>query len=333
MILIICGSATSWITDNVINDCGGLHNRVTRQIRIEPFTLGECEAFYKSNGIELNRNQITELYMILGGIPYYMNYVERGMSPEQIVDMIFFEKNAPLKNEFDNLYMALFKNPNNHLRIIESLSKTDSGMTQKELWKDMAVLPGGSLVKALDELEQCGFIRRYREFTKRKSGQYYQVTDFYTIFYLKHIRNQVEQDIKYWQSRSNSGGRYAWSGFAFERVCAAHIKQIKQKLGIAGVITEISAWRSKHSTPAIQIDLIINRNDGIINLCEMKYTGKPFMIDNAYDSALMQKRETFRDETATNKALHITMVTSNGLTSGSYLGLIQAQVLLDDLFL
>ena len=332
MFLIICGSATSWIIDNVINDRGGLHNRVTKQMWIEPFSLGECEAFYKNYEIELNRNQIAELYMIFGGIPYYMNYVEKGMSPEQIVDRMFFDRNAPLKNEFENLYAALFKNANYHLRIIESLGKSQNGMTQKELWDDMGALPGGSLVKALNELELCGFVRRYRDFTKRKSGQYYQVIDFFTIFYLKHIKNRVEQDIDYWQNQSSSGSRNAWNGFAFERLCAAHIKQIKQKLGIAGVTTEISAWRSKYSTPGVQIDLVISRNDGIINLCEMKYTGKPFKLDAAYDLALMQKRETFREETATKKALHITMATSNGLASGSYLGTVQAQVILDDLF-
>jgi len=332
MLLIICGSATSWIIDNVINNRGGLHNRVTKQMWIEPFSLRECELFYKSNEIELNRNQIAELYMIFGGIPYYMNYIEIGMSPEQNVDRALFEKNAPLKNEYGNLYSALFKNPGHHLRIIESLSKTHSGMTQKELWEDMSALPGGSLTKALNELEQCGFIRRCREFTKRKSGQYYQVTDFFTVFYFKHMRNQVDQDAKYWQIRSNSGERNAWNGFAFERVCASHIKQIKQKLGIAGVATEVFAWRSKRATPGVQIDLIINRSDGIINLCEMKYTSRPFLIDSEYDLALTRKREIFREETATKKALHITMVTSNGLAPGSYMGTVQAHVLLEDLY-
>jgi len=332
LVLIVCGSATSWIIDNVINNRGGLHNRVTKQLWIEPFSLGECEKFYRNNGIELSRQQIAELYMVFGGIPYYMNYVEKGMSPEQIVDNMFFVKGAPLKNEFENLYAALFKNPDHYIRIIESLGKTQGGMTQKELWADMKVLPGGSLVKALNELEQCGFVRRYREFTKKKSGQYYQLIDFFTLFYLKHMKNQTGRDAKYWQNQSKTGGRNAWNGFAFERVCAVHISQIKHKLGISGVTTEAAAWRSRYSVPAVQIDLVVSRNDGVINLCEMKFTGKPFRLDAAYDSTLMQKRETFREETGTNKALHVTLVTSNGLMPGSYLGMVQAQVLLDDLF-
>jgi hypothetical protein len=332
ILLIICGSATSWIIDNIINDRGGLHNRVTKQIWIEPFTIGECEKFYKNNGIELNRYQISELYMIFGGIPYYMNFVEKGMSPEQIVDNMFFSRNAPLRNEFENLYAALFKNAQNHLRIIESLGKTQNGMTQKELWADMKVSPGGTLVRALSELEQCGFVRRYSDFGKNKKGQYYQIIDFYTIFYLKHIKKWDTHDHHYWQNQNSTGGRNAWNGFAFERVCILHIPQIKQKLGIAGVTTKVSAWRSKRTIPAKQVDLIIDRNDGIINLCEMKFTVKPYVLDATYDNELLQKRETFRDETETRKALHFILVTSFGLSSGSYQGMIQNQVLLDDFF-
>jgi hypothetical protein len=331
LLLVICGSATSWIIDNVINDRGGLHNRVTKQLWIEPFSLGECEQFYKAKGIELNRIQTTELYMILGGIPYYMDYVEKGQSPEQIIDTIFFKKGAPLANEFSNLYAALFKNSENHLRLISSLGKTGAGMTQKELFADIGASPGGRLSKALDELVQCGFVRIYRDFTKKKNGQYYQLIDFYTLFYLKHIEGKA-LNRNHWQSQSRKGGWYAWNGLAFERVCAAHVEQIKNKLGIAGVYTDISAWRSKHSKPGVQIDLIISRDDGIINLCEMKFTEKPFAIVEEYDKELMLKRETFREETKTKKSLHITMVTASGLTEGSFVGLIQSQVILDDLF-
>jgi DNA-binding MarR family transcriptional regulator len=331
LLLIICGSATSWIIDNVIKDTGGLHNRITKQLWIEPFTLNECECYYKAKEIELSRIQITELYMVFGGIPYYMDYVEKGLSPEQIIDSMFYKKGAPLAHEYGNLYAALFKNSENHIRLITALGKTGLGMTQKELYQELKASPSGSFSKALDELEQCGFIRSYRDFTKKKNGKYYQLTDFYTLFYLKHIKDQTH-DANYWQNQSHKGGWYAWNGLAFERVCAAHINQIKNKLGISGVSTDISAWRSKYADPAVQIDLIINRADGIINLCEMKFSEKSFAIDEGYDRALMVKRETFRDETKSRKALHITMVTASGLTDGSYRGTIQAQILLDDLF-
>jgi DNA-binding MarR family transcriptional regulator len=261
-----------------------------------------------------------------------MDYVEKGFSPEQIIDRMFFKKGAPLANEFSNLYASLFKNAENHLKIIDSLAKSGGGMTQKELFNDMKVKPGGRLSKALEELNQCGFIRRYREFTKKKSGQYYQLTDFYTLFYLKHIKKISAPDAKYWQSQSRKGAWNAWNGLAFERVCVAHVEQIKQRLGISGVQSDVSAWRSKHSDPGVQIDLIISREDGVINLCEMKFTGKPFPIDKDYDKELLLKRETFREETGTRSALHTTMVTASGLTDSSYTGMVQAQILLDDLF-
>jgi AAA+ ATPase superfamily predicted ATPase len=332
LILIICGSATSWIIENVINDRGGLHNRVTRQLWIEPFSLGECERFYKAKDVELNRMQMAQLYMVLGGIPFYMDYVEKGRSPEQIIDNLFFSEHAPLANEFANLYAALFKNSSKHIRIIDALGRKGTGMTQKELFTAMKEKPGGSLTKAINELEQCGFIRRYRDFTKRANGQYIQLTDFFTLFYMKHMKGRSIIDTNYWQNQNLKGKQNAWNGLAFERVCAEHVFQIKQTLGIAGVSTQVFAWRSKHANPGVQIDFIIDRDDGIINLCEMKFSGRPFDIDAKYDAELMAKREIFRDETRTRKALHITIVTSSGLTPGSRTGTLQAQVLLDDLY-
>jgi len=332
MLLVICGSATSWIIDNVIKNKGGLHNRVTRELWLEPFSLGECEQYYRAMGIELNRMQITQLYMVYGGVPYYMDYAERGLSAEQIIDKMFFAKHAPLANEYQNLYRSLFRKPEKHIKVVEVLGKSGRGMTQKELLTALDVKPGGSTTKVLDELEQCGFVRRYRDFTKSKRGQYYQLSDFYTLFYLKYLKGRGEPDAQYWQNMSHKGASYAWNGLAFERVCIAHLSQIKQRLGISGVSTESSAWRSRYAEPGAQIDLIINREDRIINLCEMKFTSKPFKIDKAYDEELIYKRETFREETGLNEALHITMVTSSGLASSSFMGSVQSQVCLDDLF-
>ena len=332
ILLIICGSASSWIIDNVIEDRGGLHNRITRQIWIEPFTLAECELYYQYKGVDLNRIQITQLYMVFGGIPYYMDYAQKGQSPEQIVDSLFFAKGAPLANEFSNLYASLFKNPERHLAIIEALGKKVSGLTQKELFSTLKIKPSGAYSKALEELEQCGFIRKARQFTKAKNGCMYQLTDFYTLFYLKHIRNTSLPNPKYWQSRSQKGALNALSGLAFERVCVAHAEEIKFKLGISGVHTEISAWRSQETESGAQIDLVINRDDGIVNLCEAKFTAKPFTVDSEFDQRLFDKRESFREETLTNRALHTVMVSASGLTDKSRRGNIQALVVLDDLF-
>jgi hypothetical protein len=332
ILLVICGSASSWIIDNVVRDRGGLHNRLTRRILVEPFTLAECERYYRFKGIDLNRIQIAQLYMVIGGIPYYMDYAEKGKSPEQIIDSLFFAKGAPLADEYANLYASLFKNPERHLRIIEELSSRMAGLTQQELFARLKTKPSGSLVKSLDELEQCGFIRRYREFTKRRSGYYYQLVDFYTLFYLKHVRGVLLPKPRYWQNLSRKGEWSAWNGLAFERVCAAHIEQIKARLGILGVNTEVSGWRSKNADPGAQIDMVLKRDDRVIDLCEMKFTEKPFSIGAAYDQELLYKRETFREETRIKDALHVVMVSASGLTEGSYRGTVQSLVTLDDLF-
>ncbi|MDR1799292.1 MAG: AAA family ATPase [Bifidobacteriaceae bacterium] len=332
LLLIICGSASSWIIDSVIKDRGGLHNRITRQLWIEPFTLSECEAYYRSRGIALNRFQITQLYSVLGGIPYYMDYADKGLSPEQIIDSMFFAKGAPLSGEFHNLYGSLFKNPARHLRIVEALGKRAGGLTQQQLLAELKIKPGGSITKALRELEQCGFICRWRDFTKPRSGHIYQLTDFYTLFYLKHIRPAALPDAAYWQTLSRKGGWNAWQGIAFERVCAAHIPQIKARLGIAGVHTEAFGWRSRAAAPGAQIDLVISRDDSIVDLCEVKFTAKPLAVDAVYDQALTHKLETFREETGTKKALHTVMISASGLTPKSYRGAIQALLTLDDLF-
>lgn len=332
LVLVICGSATSWIIDNVIKNRGGLHNRVTRELWLEPFSLGECEQYYHAMGVELTRMQIAQLYMIIGGIPYYMDYAQKGKSVEQIVDGMFFARHAPLANEYQNLYRSLFRHPEKHVRIVDVLGANGGGMTQKQLFAALKLKPGGAMSKVLEELEQCGFVRRYRDYTKRRHGQYYQLVDFYTLFYLKHIKGMVEPDARHWQNLSRKGAANAWNGFAFERVCAAHLQQIKQGLGIAGVSTECSAWRSVQASPGAQIDLVIRREDRIINLCEMKFTAKPFKIDKAYDAELVYRRESFREETVAREALHTTIISATGLAAGSYMGTVQSQLTLDDLF-
>jgi AAA+ ATPase superfamily predicted ATPase len=332
LLLVICGSATSWIIENIIRDHGGLHNRVTRRLLIDPFSLGDVEMYLKALGVSLSRMQISELYMAVGGIPYYLDYTEPGLSTVQIIDRMFFARDAQLAGEFDELFASLFKNPASHIHIIEALAEHGDGLTQKELARMISKQSGGSLSKTLAELEQCGFIRKIRDFTLKKSGHYYKLIDFYTLFYIKHIRDHHSSDEHFWQNRSNKGAQLAWNGLAFERLCAAHLSQIKQRLGILGVSTDASSWKSKHSRPSAQIDLVIDREDGIINLCEMKYTGKKYLVTAEYDTRLRHIQEIFREETGTRKMLHVTMVTASGLDEGSYHGEIQSEVVLDDLF-
>ncbi|MDR1712518.1 MAG: AAA family ATPase [Propionibacteriaceae bacterium] len=329
LLLVVCGSATSWIIDHIIRDHGGLHNRVTARLPLQPLTLGETQPYLAANSVVLNRLQIAELYMVLGGIPYYLDQIQPGLSPAQAIDAAVFAAEAPLADEFENLYASLFRHPETHIRLVEALGARGAGLTQTELVRKSGIPSGGTMTKALAELEQCGFIRSYRDFGRASQGRTWQLTDYFTQFHLKHIKPRHSVDPKYWE---NAPGRAAWNGFAFERLALDHIEQIKQRLGIAGVSTDVSAWRSRHSTPGVQIDLVIDRRDGIINLCELKFSAKPFSIDTRYDAELRLKRETFAEETKTAKALHTTLVTAAGLAPGTRRGEVQSEVTLDDLF-
>ena len=327
-----CGSATSWITKRIFNNRGGLHNRVTGRIYLAPFTIGECEEFFKEYGVEMSRYNLAECYMIFGGVPYYLSLFNRRLSLDQNVDMLCFAKNAPLKNEFVELYMSLFNNPNHHIAIVEALSLKLSGLTRTEISKTEGIQSNGQLTLVLNELEQNDFIDVYLDTSKRKNGAYYFLTDPFTLFYIRYMKDSKAKDEHYWAGNIDDGSRYAWRGYAFELLCRLHLSQIKKALGISGVSTATSSWRSKESKPGAQIDMVIRRKDGITNLCEMKYAKQPFVIDKAYSDILMNKKMVFYMETGSRQAVHLTMVTTYGVAKKSYFGTIQSEVTLDDLF-
>ena len=333
LMLIVCGSAASWMVRNLFENKGGLHNRITGRITLAPFTLGECEAFFKEYGVVMNRYQIAEIYMVLGGIPYYLNMLEKSLGPTQNIDRLLFADNAPLKNEFNEVYRSLFRTSERHIGIVQALSKTEAGLTRDEIIKTAKIPGGGNLTKTLSELEQCGFIQKYADFTKQKNNAYYRLIDPFTLYWLKYVSNNNSKDEYYWTNLLDDGGRRAWSGHAFEQLCLLHIAQIKRKLGISGISTQIFSWRSKEHRPGAQIDLLIVRKDGVINLCEMKYSLHPYTISMKYDQDLQQKRMAFLSETGTRNAIHITMVTTYGLTEKGYRASVQSEVTLDDLFL
>jgi AAA+ ATPase superfamily predicted ATPase len=329
--LIVCGSATSWMMNKLIKNHGGLHNRVTRRMHLEPFSLGECEEFYRAKQIVLSRHEIAESYMILGGIPYYMSLMEKQFSLAQNIDRLCFTKEGALQEEFSSLYASLFKRDENHVAIVEILAKKAKGMTRDEILK-ISKLQGGNLSKTLEELELCGFIRSYNTFNRKVKCKLYQLVDFYTLFYVNYIHNNKYGNDDFWTSFMGSAKHRAWSGYAFEQLCLAHVKQIKQKLGISGVLTNVASWRSRTSEQGAQIDLLIERKDNVINLCEMKYANTEFVIDKKYEQNLRNKRETFINETKTRKTVHLTMVATYGVKRNEHSGLIQSEVKLDDLF-
>jgi DNA-binding MarR family transcriptional regulator len=270
--------------------------------------------------------------MIFGGIPYYLSLFEKGLSFTQNVDKLCFAKQAKLKNEFAELFSSLFKRPDRHIEIVLAMASKRSGMSLKEICEYAKIPFGGNVTKTMDDLEQCGFIKKYSDFTKRKRGTQFYLVDSFTLFYLEFIKNNTFKDEYYWTNFIEDGHHRAWSGYAFEQLCRLHLPQIKRKLGISGVSTSTTSWKSNGSAPGAQIDLVIKRNDGVINLCEMKYTKHEFTISKDYANELEKKASVFRMESKTKYAIHITMITTYGVSKTGHFSIMQSEVTLDDLF-
>ena len=326
--LIVCGSATTWMRENVLSDKGGLYNRTTRSIHLAPFTLYETEQYLLSRGIKWNRYQIAECYMILGGTPLYLQMLEKDKSLTQNVDNLFFIHNAPLSREYNFLFRSLFNEATLHKQIIEALANKASGLTRAEIMATTKIDDGGALTKALRNLCDCDFIRSYTAFGKTERGTIYQLTDLFTLFHLRYVKGYRGQDENHWQNMIDSPSRRAWSGYSFEQLALHHIRQIKQKLGISGVQSDICGWKGDGA----QIDLLIDRRDQTINLCEMKFSQGEFEITKQYDEHLRERAEMFRSASKTRKALHQTFVTTYGLKKNMYSGNVQSEVVLDNLF-
>lgn len=333
IVLIACGSATSWMLHTLIDNRGGLHNRVTKRLKIVPFTLHECELFLKSRDSVLDRYQIIQLYVFMGGIPYYWDEVSPAESAMQNIERIGFTENGLLRTEFKNLYSSLFNNYERHLSIVNTLAQKAKGLTRQEIIAATKLPNAGSLTRLLDELEESGFIRKYAPFGNKSRNALYQLVDFYTLFYLRFIAGTRLLDQSNWLTMIDSPGYRAWSGYAFEQVCLYHLPQIKQALGISGVQTSTSSWRSRESESGAQIDLVIDRRDQVINLCEMKFSINPFEINKKYADTLRNKIGTFKAETSTRKSVFLTFVTTFGLKKNSHsAGLVQNEVTMEALF-
>ncbi|NWJ51189.1 MAG: ATP-binding protein [Bacteroidetes bacterium] len=329
ILLIVCGSAASWMINKLIQNTGGLYNRITYRMKLESFTLYECELFLKSRGAVFDRYQIIQLYMVFGGIPFYFDQVDVSLSATQNIDKLCFNVNGLLTSEFDVLYRSLFNNADKHISIIETLSKKAKGLTRDELIANANLPNAGSTTKILKELEESGFIRKYTSFGKKGKNSLYQLADFYSLFYLKFIKENSQLDENVWINGLDDPKHRAWSGYAFEQVCLAHIKQIKHALGISGVQTSTSSWVGNGA----QIDLVIDRRDRVINICEMKFSINNFTINKKYAEELRNKISSFRESTDTRKATFLTMVTTFGLTQNEYsLSLVQNVLTMDMFF-
>ena len=328
LIFIVCGSATSWMDEKIANNKGGLFNRQTCKLYLKPFKLYEVEEYLQSRNIHWSRYDIACIYMIMGGIPYYLSLLSNKLSYNQNIDKLFFKENGELFDEFDHLYKTLFTSSENYIKVVEALASKRNGLTRKEIGDKTNLPNNGILSKILYNLELSGFIKISNFYKNKKKESLYRLSDYYTAFYFKYIKDNYGKDENYWSNSIDNPSRKSWFGLTFESLCKDHIPQIKNKLGISGVLTKEYVWNNKDA----QIDLLIERRDMVINLCEIKFSIKEYEIDKDMDLELRNKIGTFRDATNYKYSIQLTMITSFGLKKGMYNSLASNVVTLDDLF-
>lgn len=332
IVLVACGSATSWMVDKLLHNQGGLFNRITQKIYLRPFKLSEMEQYLDEKHFGWNRYQIAQCYMILGGIPFYLTLLNPKLSLLSNIDELFFaDAHAMLRTEYNELYSTLFKRPDNYLAVIRMLTERKEGFTRKEI-SEKTKLGGAALSKILSDLEQCDFIFSYARYGNAKNNAIYRIKDFYTLFYYKYVNGIDTKDSLRWTHLSSTPQVSSWQGFSFELLCLLHLDEIKKALGIDRILNDASAWRSRQPEQNTQIDLVIERADHNINLCEMKFSSGMYAIDKGYEQKLRERMSIFLAETMTRCSTRITMVTTYGVLQNKHSGIVNDEVLLDDLF-
>ena len=335
LMLVVCGSATSWISDNLLHNKGGLYNRATREIKLHPFTLREAELFYESRGVMLNRYMQMQLYMMLGGIPYYMTFIRKGKSIDQIVDELFAQKEGKLRDELEQLFVSLFTNHEDCMKIVKLLGKRKTGYTRKEISEATKIPYGGGLTKTLKALAESEFICKYTYYGKPAKEERYRLIDFFTLYQLTVIGTKKNPDAKNWNDRFGQKAMTAWYGFAFETLCWNHIAQLKHALGIPSVHTEEFSWRIEGTKEdkGAQIDLMIRRADNIINLCEMKFCIADYVLDKAEEASLRNKIASYQRATGCTESIMPTLITTYGVARNAYSSFVQSVITANDLYL
>ena len=335
--LIVCGSATSWMMDNLINNHGGLHNRVTHQLLLEPFTLGECREYFTRYGFGYSEREIVDCYMVLGGIPYYFSLMNSADSVAQNIDRLFFSPTGELRYEMTNLFRSLFRHSESYVSIVEALSKKSKGLTRSELLEITKLNNNARFTKMLDELEYCRFIRKYQDYGNKSRQTTYQLIDSFVHFYYSIIAKNPYQDEHFWSHSILSPAYHAWSGFAFEILCLNHIRQIKSALGISGIQSQVYSWRAPKDMVAVnnkgaQIDLLIDRADNCINVCEIKFAMDKYIISKAYEETLRNKLYLFSQNIGKRKTLRLTMITTYGVLQNQHSHILQNEITMEQLF-
>ena len=338
--LVVCGSATSWILNKIIGNRGGLYGRVTHKFRIEPFNLYESSLYFKAKGFQYSMKDIAEIYMVMGGIPYYFSLMKKDLSLIKNIDRLFFEQDAPLAKEFNYLYSSIYKKPALYLNVVKILATVGKGMTRKQLIKKLNIIGNGGFTSVLRELEECGFIRSYLPFEisarkktdKNSPSKLYQLIDLYSLFYLRFINENQYFNENYWTINFRTPTLNVWRGISFEKLCLWHIPQIKEALGISGVDARLCSWTGSYDGEKAQIDLLIDRKDNVVNICEMKFSSEEYVITKKYYQEFNHKLNIFLEATKTRKIPVVTFITTNGVKFNSYADLVQKQIELSQLF-
>lgn len=333
LMLIVCGSATSWIQDNLVNSYGGLYDRVNAEIQLAPFTLRETEQLLQMQGVALSRYDIAQLYMAVGGIPMYLSYVQPGLSLAQIIDQLFFADKAKLKNEFNRLFSSLFKNPERCMSVIRTLSKRHAGYSREEIAQLTGIALGKELTNTLKALEVSDFIEYYKPFENDKRHQQYRLTDPFCKFYLGQVEGK-NRGANYWRDNENLPALATWRGLAFEDVCLRHIEQLKKAMDVSGVSSSNSAWtmQGMEQQKGMQIDLVIDRKDRVVNLCEMKFVNTEFEVKADYEQTLRSRLNWMVEHLGARRNVQLVLVTTYGLKYGIHSGIFQKVITLDRLF-
>lgn len=334
LMLVVCGSANSWMLDNLVNSHGGLYGRTTYEVKLRPFTLAECEKFYKKKGIRISHYDMVQSYMILGGIPYYLGYMKKEMSLAQNIDYLFFAEDAKLHDEYDRLFASVFANPEQMKRIVELLGNRRSGYTRQEILVKTGLDDNGSASKMLKALVASDFIQLYVPFGKGKREEQYKLTDPFCLFYMKYVKGRTEIDPEFWMHNVVASSVNSWRGFAFEEVCFAHIRQIKNALNILGISSTHSAWALKgdDEKEGSQMDLLINRKDNVVNLCEMKFYNEKFTVSKYYHAKMVHRQNLLTGQLPKRSIVHNVLVTTDGLNYNEYSGVFQNVITIDKLF-
>lgn len=333
LVIVICGSAASYMVKNIIKSKGGLHNRLTAKIQLTPFNLYETEQLLKYNKVKLSRYDIVRIYMAMGGVPHYLEKILANESVAMALDRICFNKNGFLRTEFDNVFASLFEQYDNHEAIIRTVASVRKGLTRTEILKKSKIKSGGTLTKTLRELEESGFIEKYLAYKGTKDSLY-RLTDEYCLFYIKYIEKTRASSNEIWNKISGKQSYKIWSGFSFETICIKHIEQIKEGLKISGINALHGSWINKKSDKPVQIDLLIDRDDNVINLCEIKFHNTKFIINKKYAHEIAKKLQSFAFGSKTKKNIFTTFITTYGLKQNQYSRqYVQSELTLDTLFI